>query len=187
MGIKLNFNQQYVAELIQRTHRANEKWWISLEDGSRLERDKGELCMLIVSEFAEAMEGHRKNLQDDKLPHRKMLEVEVVDAFIRLLDYMGGNRISFAPYWTGYEWANMFKVPTNLLQLCAFTIKLWECRFGSLTEESVTASKLLCRIVEFCDFRGLDLLDAYEEKMAYNAQRVDHTHEHRKAEGGKKY
>ena len=36
--------------------------------------------MLIVSEIAEAMEGERKDLMDDKLPHRKMAEVELADA-----------------------------------------------------------------------------------------------------------
>lgn len=45
--------------------------------------------MLIVSEVAEAMEGERKNLQDDKLPHRKMAEVELVDVLIRVFDYAG--------------------------------------------------------------------------------------------------
>lgn len=42
--------------------------------------------MLAVSELAEAMEGHRKNLMDDKLPHRKMFEVELVDALVRIFD-----------------------------------------------------------------------------------------------------
>ena len=36
-----------------------------------------------------AIVGHRKNLMDDKLPHRKMLEVEIADAIIRLFD-LGG-------------------------------------------------------------------------------------------------
>jgi NTP pyrophosphatase (non-canonical NTP hydrolase) len=45
--------------------------------------------MLTVSELAEAMEGHRKNLQDDKLPHREMLEVELADAAIRIFDLAG--------------------------------------------------------------------------------------------------
>lgn len=45
--------------------------------------------MLIVSEIAEAMEGHRKGLQDDKLPHRKMIEVELGDALIRICDLAG--------------------------------------------------------------------------------------------------
>jgi NTP pyrophosphatase (non-canonical NTP hydrolase) len=45
--------------------------------------------MLIVSEVSEAMEGERKNLMDDKLPHRKMVEVELADALIRIFDYAG--------------------------------------------------------------------------------------------------
>ena len=46
--------------------------------------------MLAVSELGEAMEGHRRNRMDDKLPHRKMLEVEIADAIIRLFDLAGG-------------------------------------------------------------------------------------------------
>ncbi len=46
------------------------------------------LC-LSHSEISEAMEGHRKNLMDDKLPHRSMLEVELADAIIRIFD-LGG-------------------------------------------------------------------------------------------------
>lgn len=49
--------------------------------------------MLIVTEVSEAMEGHRKNLADDKLPHRKMLEVELADAMIRIGDLAGGLRM----------------------------------------------------------------------------------------------
>ncbi|RUM99158.1 hypothetical protein EET67_05295 [Pseudaminobacter arsenicus] len=45
--------------------------------------------MLAVSELSEAMEGHRKNLMDDKLPHRKMIEVELGDALIRIFDMAG--------------------------------------------------------------------------------------------------
>ena len=45
--------------------------------------------MLCVSELAEAMEGHRKDLMDDKLPHRKMCEVELADAVIRACDLAG--------------------------------------------------------------------------------------------------
>lgn len=45
--------------------------------------------MLAVSELSEAMEGLRKDLMDDKLPHRKMGEVELGDALIRILDLAG--------------------------------------------------------------------------------------------------
>lgn len=73
-------------------HQANVDagWWTDLETGERKQRNKGELLMLIVTEIAEAMEGERKDLMDDKLPHRKNAEVELADAFIRILDYCGG-------------------------------------------------------------------------------------------------
>ncbi len=57
----------------------------------KLQRNKGELLMLIVSEIAEAMEGVRKDSMDDKLPHRKMEEVELADALIRIFDYAGAH------------------------------------------------------------------------------------------------
>jgi NTP pyrophosphatase (non-canonical NTP hydrolase) len=72
-------------------HEANEKWWIDVRDGvTPLIRNKGELLALIHSEISEALEGERKNLMDDKLPHRKMAEVELADALIRILDYSAG-------------------------------------------------------------------------------------------------
>lgn len=46
------------------------------------------LC-LIHSEVSEAMEGDRKSLMDDKLPHRTMREVELADALIRIFDLAG--------------------------------------------------------------------------------------------------
>jgi NTP pyrophosphatase (non-canonical NTP hydrolase) len=50
------------------------------------------LC-LIHSEVSEAMEGDRKGLKDDKLPHRDMREVELADALIRILDLAGAYKM----------------------------------------------------------------------------------------------
>ena len=47
------------------------------------DRNIGEALMLIVTELAEAMEGHRKNDQEN-------FKEELADAFIRLLDLCGG-------------------------------------------------------------------------------------------------
>lgn len=44
---------------------------------------------LCHSELSEALEGHRKSLNDDKLPHRLMAEVELADAVIRICDLAG--------------------------------------------------------------------------------------------------
>jgi len=63
--------------------------WYSNLDGTNKERNVGEMLCLIHSEISEAMEGYRKNLQDDKLPHRPMIEVELADAFIRICDLAG--------------------------------------------------------------------------------------------------
>lgn len=71
-------------------HAANIKWWQDPITGRPVIRNKGELIALMHSELSEALEGERKNLMDDKLPHRKMAEVELADAVIRILDYCGG-------------------------------------------------------------------------------------------------
>jgi NTP pyrophosphatase (non-canonical NTP hydrolase) len=76
-------------ELAEQCHAANQIWWHHPETGERLQRNKGELLMLIVSEVSEAMEGERKNLMDNHLPHRRMAEVELADALIRIFDYAG--------------------------------------------------------------------------------------------------
>jgi NTP pyrophosphatase (non-canonical NTP hydrolase) len=70
-------------------------WWTNLETGEEThgwppKRNVGEMLCLVHSEISEAMEGHRKGLQDDKLPHRPMLEVELADAVIRIMDIAGG-------------------------------------------------------------------------------------------------
>lgn len=62
-------------------------WWHDPATGKPKERNKGELICLMHSELSEAMEGERKNLMDDKLPHRKMAEVELADTIIRICDY----------------------------------------------------------------------------------------------------
>ena len=71
-------------------------WWSDLTTGKPKERNKGELLMLMVSEIAEAMEGERKDLMDDHLPHRRMAEVELADAVIRIMDYCGGHGYDLA-------------------------------------------------------------------------------------------
>lgn len=68
-------------------------WWTDLQTGEDLTKADNipEKLMLIVSEIAEAMEGHRKGLMDDKLPHRPMIEVELADAVIRIFDLAGAK------------------------------------------------------------------------------------------------
>lgn len=64
-------------------------WHTDINTGELIERNKGEMLCLIHSEISEAMEGERKGLMDDHLPHRPMAEVELADAVIRICDYAG--------------------------------------------------------------------------------------------------
>lgn len=74
-------------ELSEAIHEYNVHagWWPKDKET----RNKAEILCLIHSEISEAMEGLRKDLMDDKLPHRKMVEVELADALIRIFDMAG--------------------------------------------------------------------------------------------------
>lgn len=90
MNSNLNFN-----EFSKDVHAANVAagWWTDLKTGEPKKRNMGELLMLVVSEVSEAMEGDRKNLPDDKLPHRSMFEVELADVIIRIGDIAGSRNL----------------------------------------------------------------------------------------------
>jgi len=81
-----------VDQMVNACHRAAASWWVDPKTG--VDPRDNPMCfsnklMLIVSEVAESMEGDRKKLMDDKLPHREMREVELADALIRICDLAG--------------------------------------------------------------------------------------------------
>jgi len=163
----------------------------------RKDRNKGELLMLCVSELAEAMEGHRKDKMDDKLPHRKMAEVELADFLIRAFDMAGGLELDLNPVGkTGLPNLNEYgKLYATIMRLdnplnfaeSLMCVNMWlvEC-----LQKSPSAGSLRMAIVwalGIMGTHGMDIQGAFDEKMTFNAHRVDHTLQHRAGPGGKKY
>ena len=85
-----------LAVLVRRVHGNNARWWHNPATGERIERNVGELLMLVTSELGEALEGHRKGMADAHLPERSSFEVEIADAVIRLFDMAGGLGLDLA-------------------------------------------------------------------------------------------
>lgn len=80
-----------VKRLVDLCHGAAKKagWWTNPETKEPLAADVPLKLCLIHSEISEALEADRKQLFDDKLPHRIGLEVELADACIRIFDLAG--------------------------------------------------------------------------------------------------
>lgn len=80
-----------IAQLVFASHGVSvvSGWHHNPKTGELLDRNVGEMLMLMVSELGEAMEGHRKSLMDDKLPNRLAIEVELADLLHRVFDFAG--------------------------------------------------------------------------------------------------
>jgi hypothetical protein len=179
-------------ELRDRCHAAAIKWWHTKE-GVRIERNRGELLMLVVTELAEAVEGIRKGLNDDKLTHRTMEEVEMADAVIRLMDYAGGFDVDFndaiaLPHEDEKAQILALNKAEHILSICtAVGLAASSARDGFEWRHDDGVVLAVAAINAYCHSHNLDLLGAIEEKLAFNAKRADHTYEAREAAGGKKF
>ncbi len=78
-------------QLVEFCHSLAEEagWWESVQRPNVPVPEINTKLLLIHTEISEATEGVRKDLMDDKLPHRKMVEVELADALIRICDLAG--------------------------------------------------------------------------------------------------
>lgn len=180
-------------KLADAIHQENLKWWQDLETGEPIQTPMGQKEMLMISEVAEAMEGLRKGLPDDKLPHRDMAEVEAADYVIRVLDFAAAHKATVY----GYEYPLPEHIEDTdaelLLHMCNAAIRLY-LHMAVKRNDGLDHDELCSRVSDcivtarvFCDRFGYDLWQAVEEKRAFNRERPDHKIENRMKEGGKKW
>lgn len=89
---------QTINNLAEDIHTNNVKygWWNDPETGVSLIDSPYVIAtkmLLVITEMSEAVEGYRKGLPDDHLPHRSMVETELADAMIRILDIAGALKL----------------------------------------------------------------------------------------------
>lgn len=163
------------------TQNVEKGWWDE-------QRPFEVFACLFHSELSEAVEGHRKGLMDDHLPHREMWKVEVADFVIRCMDWLGsvGNDEYDVELDDDYLDMAIPKFLANLHLSVSQTYRLYTAGADVGTYAVGVAS-----CVEICftlDAKlDLDLQDTILEKVEYNKNRPDHSREARAAEGGKKY
>lgn len=92
MSYPIEMNEENAAEYLTGVcHGAAKRagWWSNPATNQINPLCFSNKLALIHSEISEAMEGDRKSLKDDHLPHRDMREVELADAVIRIFDLAG--------------------------------------------------------------------------------------------------
>ena len=155
-------------------HNVSVGWWDGDQDCIRTK------IQLVSTEIAEASEGVRKGIMDDKLPHRKMEEVELADALIRMLDI--GGRLNFKINELNEDFTLDV---TPLARHWQINSILFYPHYS--TGEWSWYEDVISIILRVAKDNGFDIIAAMEEKLEFNKTRPDHKKENREKEGGKKW
>lgn len=155
-------------------------------------RNRGEVMMLIVSELAETHTGAMDGLDDDKLPHLPMFDVELADTAIHLYDLIGADapdaQFDEDLVRTGAPLLAHMATDSALMIIVGTVAAAMEGhRKGDMRRYGANLWEALLAVYALAQARHVNLDDVIAQKLAFNATRADHKIENRMAEGGKKY
>lgn len=170
-------------------------WWTDMRTGESLlhTRNRPEMLMLAVSELAEAAEGLDGGLMDDKLPHRKMFDVELADFAIRQFDQIGAEVAAGRAVMPRFDRdrrasENFLTQGEQLLLLVRNTAAAMEYyRKGRVQDYVDTMGQGIALVFALAAWNDIPLMQIIDEKRAFNASREDHKLANRLAAGGKAF
>lgn len=176
-------NDKYLNELSKKIHSDNVAmgWY----EGAVSVPTK---LQLISTEIAEATEGERKNLMDDHLPHRRMGEVELADALIRVLDLGGYLGLEYECFNSGMPHLEKeCVIGEQLLGLNILLVDLCKAYFVGSPKLGLFYSVLVAGILQVGQNKKYNIALAMSEKLDYNKKRADHKLENRAKKNGKSF
>lgn len=174
-------------------------WWTDLKTGlsTLATRSRPELLILVVSEISEADGGFMANLNDDKLEHLPMFNVEIADVAIRLFDMIGAEdsyyegRVDFEFNANVQNYVNTYKDLSHERQMLGIVNRisagLEHLRKQRVAEYRTELCKALALTFAVSQIRLFDIIDVINQKIAFNATRPDHKIENRIKSDGKKF
>lgn len=157
-------------------------WWDEHLPDNKPDRFE-DAAMLVITELAEATEGARKDLMDDKLPDEKMFDVELADAVIRLLDLAGALEIDL----TCMDGALLAIQHTMRKKTTLLAKVLCAVRSCAYVNPEMAIRGGVCAVIALATGYDVDLWRLVAKKRAFNKTRKDHSREERAKKGGKKW
>lgn len=175
--------------ILKEIAEVNKKWHVNL-DGSPKTRDQdfNDRCILLMkSEHMEAFEGLRKPAKmDDKLPAFRLEAVELIDLFIRGLDY-----VVFSPDqdflldMLETELVLQDETPWEMTPIQFY--KMIDIQLTEAYSENLNVVFVISDVISYADHLGIDVLEIYRAKTDYNKTRQDHSVEARSTLEGKQF
>lgn len=180
----MEITEENIMEFATLLHKENKEkgWW---------DKPRGIPCLheLIVSELSEALEGVRKNLQDDHLKQYKAFDVEMADFLIRCFDFLGASEEELQREIDEEPIDDKLILMENMMYAVSSAMVLvrQSGRKDRFILARETLKEALLAVINRGNLFEKDIISLVNEKRSYNKVRPDHIKENRDKEHGKAF